>query len=181
MTNWTGAIVTGEQVYLRRIAAGDHGLAMRLHEADAGPWLVPRVARSPAEVAVWLTEIDRGPSSMAFTVCRVETHEAIGLLWFWGCDGASASVSFGLADGRGEGIADEVGVLGAHVAFNVLGLRRVTGGCAESNKGSMKLMERLGFQREGRLREATFVRGEWQDNIIFGLLAEEWRARCPKQ
>jgi RimJ/RimL family protein N-acetyltransferase len=44
------------------------------------------------------------------------------------------------------------------------------------NQPSITLLERLGFRREGLLREHYFAAGEPQDALFFGLLAREWRA-----
>ncbi len=40
--------------------------------------------------------------------------------------------------------------------------------------GHRTLVERLGFEREGRLREHTFWHGEYHDTLMYGLLREEW-------
>jgi RimJ/RimL family protein N-acetyltransferase len=58
--------------------------------------------------------------------------------------------------------------------FRVQGLHKVAGECDARNVSSAGLMERLGFTREGRLRQQTYIKGEWTDDLIFGLLAEEW-------
>ncbi|MEV6348920.1 GNAT family protein [Actinoplanes sp. NPDC051851] len=61
--------------------------------------------------------------------------------------------------------------------FRLQGLHKVTGECDARNVRSAGLMERLGFQREGLLRQQTFIKGEWTDDLLYGLLAEEWTAR----
>jgi RimJ/RimL family protein N-acetyltransferase len=61
--------------------------------------------------------------------------------------------------------------------FRLQGLHKVTGECDARNTASAGLMERLGFTLEGRLREQTFIKGEWTDDLLFGLLAPEWLSR----
>lgn len=48
----------------------------------------------------------------------------------------------------------------------------------EHNQGSVKLIESKGFQLEGRLRQHFWNRIDqaWNDELIFGLMAEEWEA-----
>ncbi|BAL90679.1 putative GCN5-related N-acetyltransferase [Actinoplanes missouriensis 431] len=58
--------------------------------------------------------------------------------------------------------------------FRQQGLHRVMGECDARNTASAALLERLGFQREGRLRQQTFIKGEWTDDLLYGLLAPEW-------
>ncbi|WP_092556382.1 GNAT family N-acetyltransferase [Actinoplanes derwentensis] len=60
--------------------------------------------------------------------------------------------------------------------FRVQGVHKVTGECDARNVRSAGLMERLGFQREGLLRQQTFIKGEWTDDLLYGLLATEWPA-----
>lgn len=60
--------------------------------------------------------------------------------------------------------------------FRRQGLHKVTGECDARNVPSARLLERLGFRREGLLRQQTLIKGEWTDDLIYGLLAEEWLA-----
>jgi RimJ/RimL family protein N-acetyltransferase len=62
-------------------------------------------------------------------------------------------------------------------AFGTLGLHRVEADVDPRNDASLRLVERLGFRREGHLRERYFVAGEIQDSVIYGLLAPDWRSR----
>lgn len=56
------------------------------------------------------------------------------------------------------------------------GLRRVSAECDTRNTGSARLLERLGFRWEGHRRRHTWLKGEWTDDALFGLLAEDWPA-----
>lgn len=60
--------------------------------------------------------------------------------------------------------------------FTEQDLHKVTGECDARNVRSAGLMERLGFQREGLLRQQTFIKDEWTDDLLYGLLATEWLA-----
>ncbi|GAA0865269.1 GNAT family N-acetyltransferase [Sphingopyxis soli] len=78
----------------------------------------------------------------------------------------------------GKGIAREAVARVVDYGFGELKLRRIFADTDPENPGSIGLLERLGFQREGRLR------GEWEthigvrDSLIFGLLRDEWRERA---
>ena len=54
------------------------------------------------------------------------------------------------------------------------GLHRVRAACDCRNIASLRLLERLGFRREGHLRSSTWSKGEWCDDCLYALLAEEW-------
>ena len=78
---------------------------------------------------------------------------------------------------RGQGYATEAATALMEYGFALLGLHRIFADTSSSNTGSLQVMERLGMRREGCLREATFEDGEWQDTMIYGILADEWPAR----
>ena len=80
-------------------------------------------------------------------------------------------------DHWGRGFATEALTAVIHHAFETLGLHRLEADIDPRNPRSIRLVERLGFKAEGRLRERYFVAGEIQDSAIYGLLEPEWRAR----
>jgi len=61
--------------------------------------------------------------------------------------------------------------------FGGLGLHRVEADVDPRNEPSVRILERLGFTREGHLRQRWQVNGEISDSWFYGLLAPEWAAR----
>ncbi|MDJ0345149.1 GNAT family protein [Streptomyces sp. H10-C2] len=59
--------------------------------------------------------------------------------------------------------------------FTRRGLHRVSAECDARNTRSAQLLERAGFQLEGRRPEFTWLKDEWTDDLLFGLLADRWR------
>jgi len=64
-------------------------------------------------------------------------------------------------------------------AFGVLDLHRIEADVDPRNAASIRTLERLGFQREGYLRERWQVNGEIQDALFYGLLRPDWEALPP--
>jgi RimJ/RimL family protein N-acetyltransferase len=62
--------------------------------------------------------------------------------------------------------------------FGTLALRRLEADVDPRNESSLRILGKLGFQREGLLRERWNVGGEIQDTVFLGLLAREWRNRA---
>jgi [ribosomal protein S5]-alanine N-acetyltransferase len=62
-------------------------------------------------------------------------------------------------------------------AFGQLELHRVYADTDPRNARSARALERLGFHREGLLRQHYLVAGEPQDAVVYGLLRSEWAAR----
>lgn len=74
--------------------------------------------------------------------------------------------------GRGL-ITEGLGVL-LRFAFEVLALRRVEADVDPRNLGSLRVLEKHGFVREGFARERWELEGEIQDAVLLGLLRREW-------
>ncbi len=62
-------------------------------------------------------------------------------------------------------------------AFGELNLTRVEIRCGVRNKKSRRIPERLGFQKEGTLRQAEWLHDHFIDLVIYGLLASEWQKK----
>lgn len=76
---------------------------------------------------------------------------------------------------HGHGIAPKVYRVLLAYAFNVLKLRRISGGCNEKNFPMIKTFKRLGYTLEGRLRQADFLDGQYSDHLYFGILKNEFQ------
>ncbi|NNC73779.1 MAG: GNAT family N-acetyltransferase [Sphingomonadaceae bacterium] len=63
--------------------------------------------------------------------------------------------------------------------FSEMGLRRITADTDPDNDGSNALLEKLGFRREGYLREEWETHLGVRDSIVWGLLKRDWEARHP--
>jgi RimJ/RimL family protein N-acetyltransferase len=79
-------------------------------------------------------------------------------------------------DHQGRGYATEAAQAMLALAFGAYGLHRAYGRLEARNTASARVLERLGMRREGHLVENEWVKGEWQSEVIYGLLAREWRA-----
>ena len=89
-----------------------------------------------------------------------------------------ADIGYGLRrEHWGQGLMHEALTAIVDYAFGPLGLRRLEADVDPANAGSLRSLERLGFSREGLLRERWQVGEEISDSVVFGLLAREWRAR----
>ena len=43
------------------------------------------------------------------------------------------------------------------------------------NIASQRVLEKSGFKREGLIRKSTFVKGKWEDGVLYSILLEEWK------
>ena len=78
---------------------------------------------------------------------------------------------------RGTGLGSEaVGLLVDHL-FRTTAVERVGATCDVENAPSYRLLERLGFRREGVLSSVLFHHARWHDAAVYGVTRSSWRAR----
>jgi len=73
-----------------------------------------------------------------------------------------------------KGMATEAVEALLHFAFNNLKLHRIEAGCAIKNIGSIKVLQKSGFIREGHSRKLLPIRGEWVDNFNYAILEDDY-------
>jgi RimJ/RimL family protein N-acetyltransferase len=81
------------------------------------------------------------------------------------------------ADRRGQGLGTDMMQTILEACFDGWGVHRIGVRVEEDNERALALYRRLGFQEEGRLRQAAFRDGRHADVLLFSLLAEERLAR----
>jgi ribosomal-protein-alanine N-acetyltransferase len=77
----------------------------------------------------------------------------------------------------GRGIATRAVGAMLRWGFEQLGLNRIEATINPDNARSIRVAEKLGFTREGRLRDYRRMPGGFRDCYIYGLLRREWQAR----
>ncbi|MGB8636313.1 MAG: GNAT family N-acetyltransferase [Rhodanobacteraceae bacterium] len=94
-------------------------------------------------------------------------------------DNRRAEIGYTLASQYwGKGYMHEALVALLDHGFDALTLHRVEADIDPRNEPSARVLDRLGFQKEGHLRQRWQVAGEITDSDIYGLLAPEWRKRA---
>lgn len=111
-------------------------------------------------------------------VVRLEDDWVIGTCTLFAINESQGRAEIGYALGHefwGHGYMKEALTALVDFAFGKLGMRRLEADVDPRNAGSLHAVERLGFRREGVLRERWKVNGELQDSVMLGLLSHEWR------
>ena len=92
-----------------------------------------------------------------------------------------AEVGYGIGvDHWGKGLMPEAAGAIIRYGFQDLGLGKIYAPVDVRNPRSQRVLEKLGFQREGVLRGHEIGRdGKRIDHVYFGLLRDEWEARQP--
>jgi len=169
--------LTTARLVLRQLRADDAAaLFPVLSDPEVMTWWSSGPHQSLAETADYVkgnAAEDEGYLCWAITDAGDDT--ALG--WVILIDGKPAVKEIGYIlcrDQWGSGLAREAVARVIDYGFGDLRLRRIFADTDPENSGSIALLERLGFEHEGRLR------GEWEthigirDSLIYGLLRDEW-------
>ena len=182
MDSKTLPVITAERVVLRWISEDDID---SLYNVFSDPQVMRYWSSAPftdREQAIKLQrEIATGNESntmMKWGLSLRDSDRVIGTTTLFNLSLENGRAELGYAMGRahwGKGYMNEaLQALLSH-AFEVMQLRRLEADVDPRNVASIRTLERLGFQREGYLRDRWHVNGEIQDAYFYGLLRREWR------
>src|SRR5919106_5421429 len=175
-------VITTDRLVLRWVSENDID---SLYEVFSDPqvmryWSTPPY--STREDAVKLQqEIAAGNESntmLKWGLALRDSDRLIGTATLFNLNLDNGRAEIGYALGRahwGKGYMNEALRALVQHAFEVMDLRRLEADVDPRNAASIRTLERLGFQKEGFLRERWHVNGEIQDAFFYGLLRREWR------
>ncbi|MET9744143.1 GNAT family N-acetyltransferase [Streptomyces ardesiacus] len=151
-----------------------HGNTSVMRYWDSPPWT--ERARAERFLATCRRLEDEG-SGARVAIDRVSDGAFVGWcgLSEWNPVCRSASLGYCLDEpmwGHGYGTEAARALLGW--AFETLDLNRVQAEADTRNAASARILEKVGFVREGTLREDCVVNGEVSDSWVYGLLRREW-------
>ena len=116
--------------------------------------------------------------AVAYAIDVRETGQFIGLTTFSNLDSDNGSVLFhisiGEPDAWGHGYGTEATNLMLGLAFERIGLYRVSLSVFSFNQRAIRAYQKAGFHIEGRERQAIVRDGQRWDEINMGVLAPEW-------
>jgi ribosomal-protein-alanine N-acetyltransferase len=137
-----------------------------------------KVARR--ELKLYFTDNFRNDTGIRWGITLKGSDELIGSTGVYKWDKKTAQVETGYdLDPKywGQGIMTEAMTAVAQHAFEVMKVNRIEALVSPRNKGSLGLVRRLGFRKEGTLREHDLYNGKFTDDFLFSLLKGDWRQR----
>jgi RimJ/RimL family protein N-acetyltransferase len=127
------------------------------------------------ELARWMST-EEAPTR--FAVRLADSGDCVGFVHLGAIERGQGRCKLGYLVGEkalwGRGYATEAVQAVASHAFGPLGLRRIEAGAYASNPASIRVLEKVGFRREGVLREHVVRGAGFIDEIAFGLLRRDW-------
>lgn len=178
--------LTGERVELRRHRRDNYPLYEEWY-GDPEVWRLTSWTSAPMEpkaVDRLFDERDLSFSDDSFALHRRGERAPIGVISLMNISEANASadlsVIIGPEEDRSRGYGREAISLLLDYGFERLGLHRVGLSVFEFNEAAISTYERIGFRKEGRLRQAVDRDGLLHDALLMSLLKPEWeRSRSP--
>jgi RimJ/RimL family protein N-acetyltransferase len=118
-------------------------------------------------------------SGFGYSIALKETNQLIGHLALWGITAKDQCASLGIILSPkvwGQGYGKESLLLTLQYSFQELNLHRVQLEVQADNTRAVRCYKNAGFREEGIRRQLYFRDGKWRDQILMGILADEFRA-----
>ncbi len=128
--------------------------AITAFQAKAQPWTINSTS--------WLS----------LGINEISTGEKLGSIGLHIIDHDTKNAEIGYMikkSAQGKGVGSEALRLLKDYAFNTLNLNKLVATCSINNTGSYKLLEKLGFIREGCLRQNAKISDRYIDDYVYGL------------
>ncbi|WP_276271278.1 GNAT family N-acetyltransferase [Haloarcula litorea] len=174
------AFLHGETVALHTIEAEDVPF---LHETVNDPAVRDglSIGRPLSEQAEreWVESVGERDSDEVHLLICVD-GDPVGTVGLNGVAATNGHAELGYylaEDAWGNGYATDAARTLVDHAFGELRLHRVYAKAFEDNEGSQRVLAKVGFEREGTLRDHWYRRGSHEDVHVYGLLADEWDGR----
>lgn len=185
-------------MFSRKVAPG---IEIRLFDTADAEAVFAVVDRNRAYLRTWLPWVDvtSSPDDLRRFILKVREQFETGrgpqcAIWIDGAVAGSigchpidwpnrhCSVGYWIEQRyQGKGIMTRCCASMLDYLFDELELHRVTIHCGVENTRSCAIPERLGFTREGLIRDGEWVNDRWLNLVAWGMLENEWRGRRAKR
>ena len=175
-----------ERLYIRPVCIEDKDSMFRYRsDADTNKYL-SLIPQSVEDIAAFISktsfDINVPGTWFQFVIIEQASDLLIGDvgIHFLDTDSENRQVEIGYTldkDFRGKGYATEALKTIIDYLINSLNKHRIVASIDPVNTTSIKLIERLGFRKEGHFIESILFHGKWVDDLVYAVLAKEWKLR----
>ena len=172
------AFLTGTTIALRALERADAAAILPLvnDQRVIQHLLINRPTSIAAEEA-FIEAVSRSETDLVFGICDRATGALIGVTGLHRIDHKNRHAMFGIFIGdarwRGKGRGTEATAMIAGYAFDTLNLNRVWLHVYEDNTRAIRAYQKVGFRKEGLLRQDSYRRGRYWNTVVMGLLRKE--------
>lgn len=170
-------MLESRRLYLRRLERTDLERSLKwINTPEIMIMMGSRGPRTAFHQEKWFESVATSQTNIVLALCQKEDHRHIGNLSLFNIDyiDRNAGMTIFIADSelRGKKYGPEATWLLLEYAFDYLNLNKVY--AKTDNPGAARMYEKLGFIKEGVLRQQSFQDGEYVDKIAYGILRSEF-------
>jgi ribosomal-protein-alanine N-acetyltransferase len=171
-----------ERFYLRQLTDSDVDFIYgHFSNASVTEYLMDEPPLSEISEAKAIIDFYRNPESKTHNrwgIVTKSSHQLIGTIGYhkWVKKYQRAEIGFDLKpEYWGQGVMAEAARVVIRFGFEAMNLNRIDGLVYVENARCLKLMQRLGFKIEGKLRDYFSLNGRFYDHFLLSLLKREWK------
>lgn len=169
----------GERLFLAPLAAEDLDKNL-VWDNDPEMSFLDGGSHRPKTREVALAEFEKTltrPDSMFLTAIRKEDGEQLGNVVVYNVQQYERWCHWGIKLDKKfwrQGYRTEAAKLLLRYVFEDLGFNRLKADTHLRNEASWRFQESLGFVREGVMRQDKYIQGEYVDDVLYGMLRDEY-------
>jgi len=140
-------------------------------------WIPTTVSDVETFIGKLSKKINEPGTWFQFAIVEKETNKIIGDLGIHFFDNENRQVEIGITvhrDFQNKGYAKEAVIRVIDCLFKELNKHRITASIDPDNENSIRLVERIGFRKEGHFVESLLINGKWVDDLIYALIEKDW-------
>jgi RimJ/RimL family protein N-acetyltransferase len=174
------AFIIGETVYLRPLELDDLHLCQKwMNDPQVRRFISPVHPLNQLAEKAFLEELHKRPEDIILAIVLQNGDRHIGNTGFHNMNHVDRMAEFGIVIGETDcwqkGCGTETTRLMVDYGFNTLNLHRIYLRVHADNPRGEAVYEKVGFRREGLMRQARFHDGRYHDVILMGILREEFQ------
>jgi RimJ/RimL family protein N-acetyltransferase len=177
------AFLVADRTYLRPLEREDAPrLVPWFNDAEVIRWTLRYRPMSLADEEQFIERLRGSEHDVLFGIAARGSDALIGVTGLHAIDARNRSATMGIAIGDrsawGQRHGTEATVLLVGYAFDTLNLNRVSLEVVVDNERAAHIYKRVGFKKEGVLRQSMFRDGRYRDMLLMSMLREEWQSRA---
>ena len=183
VSDWTAGLplLAGTTLTLREVQIEDAQALVALlttEEVSRFIWPPPSSVEAVERFILWMLEQRQAGKQACFVIVPAGMRTAVGLFQVRALERGFATAEWGFALGSrfwGSGLFAEGARLFLDFSFDVIGVHRLEARAAAVNGRGNGALRKIGAVQEGVLRSSVMRDGAHHDNVLWGMLADDWR------
>ncbi|MFC2075212.1 GNAT family N-acetyltransferase [Bdellovibrionota bacterium] len=174
--------IIGKRIYLRPLGPEDADIVYEVIESsrkDLRKWVSFAESQDLAGTKKYLHRAAEGRKKgrhYTFGIFLKDTHEYVGNVGAFKKTDFSFELGYWMGTKHaGKGYMREAAVNLIDILFKEFPIHRLEIRTGPENRRSQNVPEKIGFKKEGRLRQINRFKNRWQDLYVYGLLKPEWK------